>query len=355
MRDWSLGIAAGYAVSETSTVRAAVPRTIRSAMPAAGLGIAWGPAAGRMRIGAHARVRRSVGTTQLYSVAGSNRVYQLEGYTEPRPRDILGSTYRRRLERAGYAGGLSAEGALAGVAWVLYWEGGSVTDSHFSDLRIEDPAADVWTANAHTVGAWLSRKLGGGGTALTFTSRWTSIEGNATLARREDTAFVAAEDLLVLEGTATSSWTVGWRTRLRLGTARRRWSRLDLVNHAAFDVTAWTPRAFLELAWEVGGLLSVGVGGGWSQYAPRGEIPSSAELGPVYREYIAPELAMYGSEAASRVGRLILVWRRASGNDVRISVMATSTSGLSQRALDYLPSGSRTTWSMAVGVLVGGT
>jgi hypothetical protein len=146
--------------------------------------------------------------------------------------------------------------------------------------------------------------------------------------------------------TADSAWQLG-----AVGAIDRDYRlREDFVALLYSEVTTWSPGVSAEVARRLDARTAVSIGVARSFAAASSIVPDATNLGPVYRQLIAPEHALGAAETQPmRVGLALTrdvtprarVWVRGW----RESVSPNGIVGL-----PFFPDGDRSTWSVAVGV-----
>lgn len=347
------GLALGYETQHTRTEQAPVPRSIRGVSPSLALGTSVEVRPG-LRAGLHGRWQAATQEVTIYSVSAVNRVYQLEGYGEPRPRDVQ-SVYRRRMEREGSEIVLSFGGALGGVPWVAFGGFSNAREDQWNQLRTQDPPKDVWTISGRRLGLAAEPSLWDGAEAVASVAH-LSLEGESTRIDPSDiTAFRAEHSRLIVETTFRYDIGGTWQGALQASVSRDARRREDLLERATTDLTVWSGLGGVEVGRELSGQVgaSLGVSFGWR--SPSGSVPYPFELGPVYRSWLAPAVALEASEAHTYGGAFTLRWRRGSRTAFWVKVEGRSLSPTEgEQAPSLVPTGSRTWWRISLGALRGG-
>lgn len=346
-----LGLTLAYETHKTTTDRAAVPRLIRGVTPSVAAGAAVEFPAG-IRAGLHGRWQRVAREVSIFSVAGVNRVYELDGFGEPRPRDVAGTFYRRRMERNGTELILSFSGGLGGARWAVFAGSGTAEDGHWSQFRTQDPPTDSWNVSTRTVGASAASRLLAERLQLFVTGRWTSLQGEST---RVDPANVIAfrtnDRRLQMEAFLHYAAGPAWRIALRTGADRDSSTREDLLARATADLRVWRTFAALEAARDLPHGVSASLAWLYSYRSPSGRIPPPETLGPVYREWVGPGLAVVASAARTVGGSATIRWSYAEGPAlwVRATHRSSSPAGADQGP-SLRPNGERTRWRLEAGL-----
>jgi hypothetical protein len=348
---FGLGVALGFDAGDTRTVAAPVPRTIRSVVPAAVVGATWRPpGSDRLRIGVQGRWQQPTDRINLFSLAAPTRVYQLTGYGEPAPIDVVATFYRRDIEGHTLGLGTGVAAGIAGVQVVLHGELARAEERH-SSVEVNDPPTDTWTADVVRLGASAERGLFDDRLRVLAAVTRVVLNGETRLYRVADrVAFTAREgslDLVLDARAELDPWQVG----LRASGRHQSRLRVDSLVGATSDVRSWTSVASLEVARALGPRFLVAVGGAYGGYRAAGSIPNPSQLGTVYRMYAGPELALDATDATALMGTLTLRWQRVGGGPgffVQGSTLALSPSG--HVRIPLAPGDvNRRTWTVRVG------
>jgi hypothetical protein len=306
-----------------------------------------------LSLGVHGRWRNHAERVTLYTVAASSRVYRLQGYYEPPPQDLGSGGYTRRVEREGYAGGVSAGGTALGARWAAFAEVGTQDERQLPSGN-PNLAADTWASDAFTVGMSAARALPFRNVHLSLIARLTTLSGDGARGDLPDTVtFVADERVFQAEGEVSldASETVRLGGRLVLRHEDR--DRSDQLARVGSGVESWTTWIGLAALFRPTRRLSVAVAlaNGW--YGAGGPIPDPTEMGQAYRRYVAPALALGASDAVARVGSVTALWslKEEVGIWARAQVDRFSPSD-QVVSLQSLPEGQRNQWSVSTGVSV---
>ena len=347
------GLAFGYRAHHTRTREAPVPRSLSGADPAASVGLVWefSPA---FRIGAHGRWRRHAERVTIYTVAASTRLYRLQGFFEPPPQDLTTGYYQRRVEREGYAGGLSAGGTIREMDWAVYAEMGSLEERQHPP-GFNDPDSDTWDTDGLSLGAALVRPFSVRNVLLSFAARYTGISGTAGRGDLPDTTtFVSDESVFHGEGEFSIDASDAVRLVSRLVLRYEDRTREDYLAHVRSPVQSWTTgvgvaavvRATEQLA------LSGGVGNTW--YGAGGGIPDPAEMGRAYGLFVAPEMALNATDAGSLAGTASASWQVRETVHLWAALRYSKLSATDQAvSLASQPEGDRKGYRMSIGFRVG--
>jgi hypothetical protein len=101
--------------------------------------------------------------------------------------------------------------------------------------------------------------------------------------------------------------------------------------------------------------LAVTAGGNLLDYDPIGGIPDPSAMGPVYDQWVAPELALLGTRARAKGLTLGARWKAGPGRIFWLRLATASfTPGGSAYVLPLAPEGNRQSWNLSLGVTLGG-
>lgn len=344
-----LGLGLAFESQDTRTEASPVPRTMRTASPGVTGGVSWAPEKGGVRVGAHGRWQRSAHTLAIFSVAAPSRVYALEGYNDPVPIGLNATLFQRRLVRETWAaGGGVGGGSVDGLAWAAFAQRERLTEERF-DPRTADPLADGWEADAWTAGAAIRAPLLSRRLLVAADARYTTLDGEARRGDLEGITFLADEEHLELSGEARLEVGRAWRIGARAGLVHEARTRRDALAEARSEIEGWAPSAGLEAA-ALLGRLAVGLGGAVAFESPDSSIPDPTSLGPVYRRWIAPELAIETAEAWSRSLSATLRFRARETTAVWLRGTWGAVSATDPPP--DVPDGRRRMWAIALGVLL---
>jgi hypothetical protein len=349
---FGFGLALAYRAQHSRTEAAPVPRVLSAADPGASVGAVW-RASARLRLGLHGRWRAHAERVLLYSVAASSRVYWLQGYFEARPQDIAAGFYQRRLERDGLAASLSAAGEAAGATWTAFVERGDQEERQHPPGD-NDPASDIWTTDAWTVGAAVQRSLGARASAM-LSGRYIALSGRARRGDLPDTVtFVADEsvldvgaDIVIAPAGARGPQLAG-----RVVIRRENRARRDQIALLRSDLACWTTGFGVAVAYRPWPTFAVAAGGALARYGAGGVIPDPAGLGPAYRAYVAPELALQASDARATAATLSVLWAVLPAGSLWARASRSSLRGSSDVRLSLAPGGERAAWSLEMGIVL---
>ncbi|MCG8468811.1 MAG: hypothetical protein MJB57_11495 [Gemmatimonadetes bacterium] len=343
------GFALGWQGQSNRTVASATPRLNRVASPGFSAGFSYD--VGGLRLGAFGRLGATAEIIQLQLLAQPTRIFQIEGYEEPIPLDLTAAFYERRFERTSYAIVGTAAFRVAGGAWAIYMGREGTSEDQFLVSNQADAPRDRWDADGWSAGLAAQWTIGDGREPwlLTVGGDYRSVSGDAFQASIGGILFEVEERRLFadaeLRGRLGSDWLVGARARLRRSTH----DRVDRLVEASSDITATEAGGSIEVGRMLTESVGVALGGQLSTYGPSGTLPDPSTLGPVYRRFVGPELALQLTEATHTGGSATIRWRTAN----RTAVWARAVFGsLSPDGSDVplAPSGSRRDWIVTVGV-----
>jgi hypothetical protein len=350
---WRAGITGGVGEREGRTLDATFLRSERNASEGvrAGLGRTLPWLSLRVAIWGGWVGGGETVTLRPYTVDG--QAFLLAGYYEPDAIQVTNTQpYFRRTDRSAWAGGAGLAGRAMGADWVFWGERSTRGDRHFS-ARIESPPTDTWDADGWTWGLAAQRPLAGGRMLLTGSLARTSVKGEAHRADLEGTIFRSHESLLTADvelryAPPTSPWIVTASYHL----TRAHYDRYDYIAEGGPNLVEWAPGGSVGLGRAFGG-TTVSVGAAMTAYSPVGSIPAADSLGPVYQRTQAQEWTLAATRAVPFAGVVSLAQRFGA----RTSVVLTGrwdhlTSVGTAPDLPFAPSGDRTSWSAAAGVIL---
>lgn len=353
--DVAVGLGFGYESQDTRTKRSNVPRTNRTAMPAATAGVAWRPGGRTLTIGVHARWQEHTETMAAFSIGAGSRIYAPAGYTEPVAFDLSSSVFVRRFERTAYAIGASASGDLGRTTWVVYGQRESRMEDRFSTVASgNDPLTDTWDATGWTLGA--AARLTVGGLSLGVDGRYKTLDGEGVRGDIELLSFTAEERRLAISGDVRLGGDEPWLAELRAGLVHESRLRTDLIEQVASDISSWSPHVSGEVARRLSGRVSLSLGGSFVSYTPTASTPDAAMIGSAYEKWIAPELGLMatGATAWSGVSTLSIDASERTRLWLRGQWVAASPESPAQPLPDT-PTGTRTHGLVTLGVTLSGS
>lgn len=303
--EFGVGVALGFVGQEARTVASPVPRSVRVAAPGLSAGVTWRPAAAAPRLGAFGRWRRTVRDVQAFAQTASNKVLEFVGYDEPPTVGLTpagGGAYSRRLVRHGRSAGVSLSGRDLDLRWVAFGEREAVRDERFQDLTGES-VREVWEADGWSGGVGLGASLGPEVRAH-LVGRYRTVSGDLDRPQFEEATYRA--DVRRWEWTGDLRLDrPPWRASLRLLIQRDARTRRDEVVGVESRIVGWETGVGLEISRRVVGALRAALGGGLTSYVPtEARIPAPSRMGELYREWIAPEMALYATPATVRSASL---------------------------------------------------
>lgn len=192
------------------------------------------------------------------------------------------------------------------------------------------------------------------GLLLTANAVVSTVGGESVQADLDGVPFEASEHRVFTSAELRLPRSRGWEGALRLSVMRDGRRRSDGVVGVHSDLRTWRPLGAVEVARWFGNSVAFAVGGAVSEHNPSGALPSFSNMGPVYRNWVGPELALYGSEAHSRAGAATLRWLARPATAFWVQARSESTSPpSSDRTLPGRPMGKRSTWNVTFGVVLG--
>ena len=352
-----IGLGTGFDGREMSTVTSAVPRRVSVSASGVTGGLVYELAAGGMRVGVFGRRVQTSQTVLKYASAGESRMYEISGYFNPLPLELrAGSTssYWRRYERTGWAYGASIGGRLSGAEWVGFAQLENSAEIQYKDSYDNDPPTDDWDSDGWTIGFAALGRVSGGRVLVTVSGRYTKLAGDAVRMDLGEVNFSVTERVTHVSGEVRLEPWPGWSGAVNGTLGRQHRWRHDFLARVSSDLYHWAPAFSVEIARMLPHGFAVSVGGGISRHSPWGGIPNPSQLSEAYQEWIAPELALYSTEAAGRAGALAFLWRPRDGLSLWASGKLASLSPSSGLVdFQYAPEGSRTRTRIEVGVTIG--
>jgi hypothetical protein len=294
----------------------------------------------------------------MYAYAGESLVYELSGYYDPLPFELnrsANSSYWRRSERFGWAYGASIGGRLSGLDWVGFAQIEGSTEIQYKNAYDNDPPTDDWNSDGWTLGFAGQRRACEGRVLVTVSGRYTKLDGDAVRMDLGEVNFSVTESAANLRGEIRLLPRSGWNLALVAGLGREHRLHRDILARVGSDLSHWAPAVAVEIARSLANGFAVSAAAGMSRYSPRGEIPTPERMSQAYQTWIAPEYALYGTEANSRTGALTLLWRARAGLSLWAAGKLASLSPTSGNVqFQDTPEGSRTRTRIEVGVTLGG-
>lgn len=347
-----VGLAAGYHQQETRTIASAVPRQYRHTNPGLTAGVSFDVAGPALRLALLGRWQREVDQIWIYTVAASSRVYPFSGYEDPVPRELVSTIYNRRFERTARAAGAAAAGTVLGAEWVVHARVESRDVAHFR-ADVPDPVTDEWMADGWMLGAALQRAFPRQHLLVTLDGYYQTLAGESRSGEFEGVPFAAEERRWTATGEVRLVPTSGWQAAVQVAVARERRERTDGLAGVHSDLAAWQPAVMLSLMRGLGP-VGIAVGGAHSEFNPSGAGPVRYEMGPIYQNWIAPELGVYATESKWYAGFAGIRWQARS----RLAFIAEGRYDVARpgRTLNNLIAapigGEREGWSVTVGIVV---
>ncbi len=352
---WGLdaGLGLMYEAHSAATVETQIPRQFRSAGPEATVGIAFAPGDRGVRLGIHLRHALRVQTTVLHTVAGPSVEYEVAGLSEPRE-VIARGTYRRRVTDSNTTLALSGTGKIGSVGWVAsgryHWR----SEVLWYELRVAEPQRDHWNSSGWESELSIRVPLMHGRLLLTTDAGVGQFSGLADrLDRHPDDQVTDSRthgwihaDLRL---TAIPSWTIV----ARAGVGRASWELQDPLVFTGTHIRAWTPQVGITVVRKLDDHLSVELGVAGARYSPSGAVPEPSALGPHFREWIAPDLALAGNPGRYGSASVTVGWETADRGRYFFGLDIASASG-SQGPLGGLAPlpGERASLTVRMGVVL---
>jgi hypothetical protein len=347
----ALGASLGFEAGESRTVAAPVPRLLRSSLPGATLGAVLDvPGVRALSLGTHVRWQRPLQRVSLISIAAPNRVYQLAGYGEEGATDLVNVNYRRDIERNVVAGGGGLALRGGGARLAVFGEVIRSDDRH-SSAESNDPLTDRWDADGATIGVAAGWAILQGRLEVLGILRSTSFSGELVLHQEDDlVAFTADERRLETALDARLRPGPGWLVAVRLGAENETRDRFDALNGMRLDLESWRSQFAAEVARDLGPSFSLAIGAAYEMYRAGGNVPAGPAAGYVYRTWLGPEFAYYGTDANSAAASATARWSpRQDGAGVFLQVRTATLSAAGTGGLPLKPEGSRTGFVLLLG------
>jgi len=347
---WGLGLATGVEVRDHRTQHVRFPRVGRLSAQGVALGLMRELPLVRLRLAAYGRWLGGSERITLVAYPSPGLAYQLDGYNEPDRREVA-QPYFRRIERDAWSLGLGLGGELWGAPWTIFGERTSRDDAHSSERRAH-PATDRWSAKGWVLGGAIQRPLFGDRLLVTAQARYSRLRGAATRFDLQGDIFRSKES--VLRASADLRYTSPpWTAAALFSLGREKRTRHDYIVRVYSDIESWTPGLGLEVARAVGPATTASLGLALSAYSATSIIPNPEALGPVYNLLIAPELALYATRAVPLTAALAVRHRLGEATAIYVRALRESLEPSGSESTELAPTGERTLWSMALGVVVG--
>ncbi len=352
------GLGIGFEGREMRTDESPVPRQDRVSASGVTAGLAYDVAGGALRLGVFGRRTQSAQYLFMYGYADNSLAYVLSGYYDPLPLELTlwgSGRVRRRMEQGAWAYGLTLGGRLAGVSWVGFAQMDRVKEEQYIDLYNNEPDTDDWDADGLTIGFAAQRPFGNGRVLVTVSARYARLEGETLRMDLEEVNFTAREHTFHISGEVRLLPWNGWGGAVHLALGREGRERRDLLARVGSNLQHRAPAMSLEVSRTLPRGFAISVTGGFSHFAPWGDIPTPNTMSDAYQDWIAPELSLYGTAAWTRTGALTLLWRAREGLSLWAQGMLAALSPRAGSAhLEYQPEGSRTRNRIQLGVTMGG-
>jgi len=351
----SYGVALGHASSDVRTVESAVPRVMRLSTTGLTAGTVVEVLRGRLWVGPYGRWQQTAESASIYSVAATSRVYALSGYQDPLQINLIGGLFSRRFERNARAAGVAASAGVGSVLLVAYGQRERLSASNFDQTATAAPE-DRWIARGWSAGAAMQTPLLSDRATLTVDGHLTTISGDAEQAGIEGIPFAAKESQLTVTADLRCELAAGMESALLLGATRAERDRSDALAEVSSTIVTWHPSAALEFVRWFGERVAVAVAAATMEHNPSGTLPLAARMGPVYRNWIAPELEFEATASSSWAGATTLRWQLRPSTAIWLQAQYARNSPLQQGTprLPNAPTGDRSTLVALVGVVLGG-
>ena len=355
---WSIGriafgLALGHGANDIRTVESAVPRVMTFSNTGVSAGVTLELLSDRVWFGPVGTVQQTVESANIYSVAATSRVYALAGYHDPLQIDLTGGLFSRRFERSAWSGGIGVQAKLAGAAWVGYAQREHRSATNYDKSTLNAPE-DKWSAEGWSGGAvvqfWMFER-----TFVTLNGRYTTVTGEAEQPDIEGVPFSSRESQLTLAADVRYQLGPATETAFRIGATRANRSRNDALLEVSSSVVTWRPTASLELLRWLSPKFAVSLSGATMEHNPSGSVPSTSLMGPVYQNWVAPELEYEATASRSWVtaGTVHLQARPGTAFWFTGEYAHTSPQQHGVGWLPYAPTGDRRATRLIFGVTLG--
>lgn len=353
---WGLGVAGSYSAADNRTQASGLPRDQETVGWGFTLGALRKVAGDALRVGVYGRGQGETDETILNPVEETGEVRILQGFAEPR-RIPLDRPRFRRLERRGGGIGVTMDGKVGGLRWVLFgdrsWKDETQTGEPLAEEDEED-IFDRWTTDRTRAGAALQHRFG----RFLFTGRaeGATLTGEARIPEVGETVFDA--DVWRVEGSGELRLLPGrsgWSVAAVLGYWRTERDRRDLLAGIGEDLTLVRTFGGLSVGRWLGDRVALSTGLALALHNAEGLIPNADEQGERYRDLVAPELAYDGAEATAYRFRTTLMWRTGGRAALwaRWDYATASPKSGSGAAHPIRPGGDRDRWGVTLGVRMG--
>jgi len=346
------GFAAGWEGQSSRTIASPVPRLNRTATPGFSAGFTYD--LGPVRLGGFGRWRRTAEFVQIYTVSQPGRIFQLEGYAEPVPLDLGDDDYRRRFERDASSLGASVAFAAIGGDWTLYGLRERTSEGQFVRFQLSDPPKDTWDADGWRfgfAGQWAFNATGGADWLITADGEHRTLAGEAFQDAIGGVIFTADESQVDLALDTRVRFGVGWVLGGRVELRRGHRDRRDLFAEATSNIRGIEGGGAFELGRRFGEDIGVSAGIQVATYGAAGTMPDPGRLGPEYRRFVGPGLALDLNQALVSGGVLTVRWQteRTTGLWLRTAFGSISPS---TGMLPLTPVGDRRAWTVTIGLVL---
>ncbi len=345
--EFGVGISAAVESREHSTHDFPLRRGGRLAIPAIAAGVERTLPWLNGRVGGYYRWSEPVETYMLNSNPLITTLYLVQGFDEPKGLVVSGLPVLARVESRSSAIGGSVDLTLSGNRIVVSHERGKrAEDQNRSPINAVRPT-DRWRATGYETRVAVQRTLGMRSRATVVTSM-ESLEGEGERSDLTGLAVSGTDSRMAFEADLRTTISPRWRTAISAGATRVTTSRRDYVVTVDAETEQLTPFGAMEVA-RAFGASAIAVGFSAALTSPAGKLPTPSDQGPNYSKLVAPSLAYDASEARAVAG-----WITATvpfrGRSLIGSVRSEQTSASSVAAAFLQPSGSRSGWSISIGM-----
>lgn len=349
-----LGVAVGWEGQSNRTIESAVPRLNRTVSPGMAAGLSYD--LGVVKVGILGRWRRTVELIDVRALPESRGVvFQLEGYAEPVPLAFVNRRYQRRYEREALSAGASAAFSAPWGDLVLYALREQTSEDQFSLSALSTQDSDNWGADGWTFGGagqW-TVALAGTEWLVTLDGKYRTVAGDAYQASIGAALFEVGESQLDVGLDVRARFGSGWHLVGRADLQRVGRDRNDLLVPVLSDVRATTGGGSVEIGRILGDRLGAAAGVQFASYGPAGLLPDPRSMGPDYRRYVGPALALELTGAAITAGTASVRWQLRETTAIWIrGVFGSVRPRTGSVTLPFTPEGSRRSWAVTAGAVL---
>ena len=345
---WRLGIAAGYRAHENSSTHSSASQIGRASTSGLSVGAAH-EIGSNVRLGFYARGLQNSETVILQANPQTVRVYNLDGYVNVDPSNVVAALppFLRRADRSATVWGTDAAGSSFGTAWTVYVEHQSSQERQIFSVLALNPPTDRWQTSGYAAGGVAQRTIRG--VLATIRADWTMQRGDADRAETTTGAYRADASRLTMEAEVRYAPTEsGWAFASILSLRRDQQTATDDAARLTTNLAAWMPAASAEVARRVSERLTFSLAYGRLQFTPNASVPSPANHGTSYSLFVAPAIEVAAASAHADQGSVTARWRTSVGA-ISVRLWASATNATTPpMALVPLPTGSRSTWGLAM-------